>query len=305
MNELETKAFPATSTEFFEGGDYILPALWNDFMTDDGGVGCEAQSGYETRTEYLPIDKLVTKGCNVASMAAIALTPMRNNTEMTVQSIRFLKAKIADPVEQISVSASKNEIANGKTATCTAEVLPTYATRTRVRWTSSNPELATVNGLGVVQAGAGKTGTVKIRATALDGSGKYDEVEITVVENTTVTQDKVFDLSDSNIKMGTSGSEKTSKGIEFAVDSTMNYIDFSKYLTANNIELLDYKGIELSYRVVDAYGEIVDNPSPGYGKVVFVESSKLNGYSNGTIMSWMEEVMCTPCQGHLVFYLDT
>lgn len=62
------------------------------------------------------------------------------------------------------------------------EITPSHATYKQVRWQIVNgQELATVysNGLIVVNT-EGKDGTVRVRATALDGSGVYAERDITV-----------------------------------------------------------------------------------------------------------------------------
>jgi len=58
-------------------------------------------------------------------------------------------------------------------------VLPHNATDKSLTWTSSNPTAATVNQAGEVTALT--IGTTTIRATAKDGSDKYDECVVTVV----------------------------------------------------------------------------------------------------------------------------
>jgi len=69
----------------------------------------------------------------------------------------------------------------GQSVTLTATVLPDNATNKSLNWTSSNPAVATVNQSGEVTALT--TGTTIVKATAKDGSGKYDECTVTVEEN--------------------------------------------------------------------------------------------------------------------------
>lgn len=62
----------------------------------------------------------------------------------------------------------------GNTLKLRAQVAPSYATNSKVKWKTSNKKYAVVNQNGVVRVKkAGIGHTVKITATAADGSGKY------------------------------------------------------------------------------------------------------------------------------------
>lgn len=74
-------------------------------------------------------------------------------------------------------SDSDNKVKLGETLKLTASVEPEGATKKEVKWKSENPDVATVS-KGVVTPVS--TGTVKITATATDGSGVSGSIEITV-----------------------------------------------------------------------------------------------------------------------------
>ena len=83
------------------------------------------------------------------------------------------------PVSGITInSPSSTTVSIGQTLQLTAEILPYDAEDTSVSWRSSNDSIARVNSLGKVTALA--EGTATITATAKDGSGVSDSIDITV-----------------------------------------------------------------------------------------------------------------------------
>lgn len=168
-------------SEVYEGG-WIGPASADVYMEEDGGVGKKVKDDqYVTRTLFIPLESLIAK-TDLADLAAITFCPQRKDTEVTIHSIDFVKVKYDTQVTGITVTAEKTELENGKSAKCAAAVAPAAATRKMVKWTSSNPELATVDFTGKVTAAATGTGTVTISAEATDGSETKGTVQITVVE---------------------------------------------------------------------------------------------------------------------------
>ena len=85
---------------------------------------------------------------------------------------------VYQPVTQIKPSTTKKTaVTEGKTATLSVTVLPTDATDKKIKWSSSDPSIATVDDKGTVTGK--KAGTCEITAAAADGSGK--SVKMTVI----------------------------------------------------------------------------------------------------------------------------
>ena len=81
------------------------------------------------------------------------------------------------PVTGVTLSESELTLTEGDTATLSATVAPENATDKAVKWSSSDPSVATVNADGKVTAV--KAGVTTITVTTLDG-GKTDTVKVTV-----------------------------------------------------------------------------------------------------------------------------
>lgn len=87
-------------------------------------------------------------------------------------------------VQKISVSGISKSIAAGKKVQLAANIVPSNAENKAVIWTTSNKKYATVDSKGKVttkKSGAGKT--VKITATAKDGSGRQGVYQIKILKN--------------------------------------------------------------------------------------------------------------------------
>ena len=97
-------------------------------------------------------------------------------------------------VTSVTVSPSSKTMNIGASTYLYETVCPTNATNKCVEWCSNRTSVATVNpdtGLVIAQG----AGTAKIRATALDGSGKYAECTITVKAPIPVTDVEVCPTS--------------------------------------------------------------------------------------------------------------
>lgn len=89
----------------------------------------------------------------------------------------------SNKVKKITVSAPSKKIAAGKKVALSAKVTPSNAKDRRVQWSVNNKKYASVTPKGVVtvkKAGAGKS--VKVTATALDGSGTKGTITISIMK---------------------------------------------------------------------------------------------------------------------------
>ena len=89
--------------------------------------------------------------------------------------------KIPTVIKVSRVSLNKSDLAltsKGQSYQLSATVSPSNASNKSVKWTSSNPKVATVSSSGKVTAVA--NGNTTITATAADGSGKKDICAVTV-----------------------------------------------------------------------------------------------------------------------------
>lgn len=89
------------------------------------------------------------------------------------------KITVKQPVKEISITPASTQISEGQTVTLTANVSPADASNKNIAWTSSNAEVATVDGNGVVTGK--KAGNATITATATDGSGKSASATVNVI----------------------------------------------------------------------------------------------------------------------------
>lgn len=303
-DQLRSAGFPgSSSSETYEGGwIHTDDEIWEAESTFNAGNTVKA--AYKTRTIFIPISMLMDKGMNPENLTAIAFCPQSSGAEVTIHSIDFVKVKYDKLVTGINVTAAKPEIAPGKTTTVTATVTPADATRQIVKWTSSNEDIATVNFAGTVVAKKGAEGTVTITATSTDGSKVTGSVEITVKEPSeepAVIETHKFDLTSADIVAKTNPGEgagvaatSSAAGLEFMAGKAMAYVDFSKYLTDNNLDLADFTALQIAWEVQDADGKKVEDytgaeGAPTYGKIAYVASGKLNGFDNGIDTNWTGE----------------
>lgn len=80
------------------------------------------------------------------------------------------------PVESITVNG--NDITDGKATQFTAEVLPANASNKDITWSVSNTNLAEIDSNGLLTPK--DNGTVTVKATAIDGSGKFGELAVNI-----------------------------------------------------------------------------------------------------------------------------
>ena len=289
-DQLRSAGFPGSaSSETYEGGwIHTDDEVWEAESTFNAGNTIKA--AYKTRTIFIPISMLMDKGMNPENLTAIAFCPQSSGAEVTIHSIDFVKVKYDKLVTGINVTAAKPEIAPGKTTTVTAAVTPADATRQIVKWTSSDENVATVTFNGTVVAKKGAEGKVTITATSTDGSNVTGSTEITVKEPSDVpevTESHNVDLTKvvakTNPGEGDSvAAKQTEASIDFMVGGSMLFVDMSEYLAANNLDLSDYAGMQVTYQLKNQDGSDASEyaSAPDWGNFALVTKTDLNGWKN-------------------------
>lgn len=84
-------------------------------------------------------------------------------------------------IRYVSISLRPDKIINGEKQELSVMILPSTATKSKLRFTSSDTSLATVDQEGVVSSVKGKRGKVTIWATSKDDSTIRDMIDIDIV----------------------------------------------------------------------------------------------------------------------------
>lgn len=300
---LESEGFPGTCTTETYEAKWVGPVAAADYLVEDGGTGKAVKEEYVTRTVFVPIEDLYSgkgseagSGCDFSDISAIAVSPQREGMEVTIHSIDFVKVERPNKVSSITVTSEKDTVANNKTATLTATVNPENASRKIVKWTSSDPTLATINFQGTILANnQDKTGECTFTATATDGSGVSGSVKLKIGDDSgepqVITTQKL-DFTDADVT-ATEGAVKSADGIKFPAGANQTFVNFDKYMNAKNIDLSKYDSVKVDWELQDADGKAVEDFSdypdasvPTNGKIAFAASGSLNGYSNGVDTSY-------------------
>lgn len=131
---------------------------------------------------------------NSAGTATITVTTEDGNKTATCQVTVEERPVQIIHVEEVSLNKEKDTLEIGNTTNLNASITPSDATNQKIIWTSSNPDVATVNDYGVIKAL--KEGTTIITATSEDGNIS-DSCEITVIKKTN-TDDDIYQDDDQN-----------------------------------------------------------------------------------------------------------
>lgn len=316
---LESEGFPGgCTTETYEA-KWSGPVAAADYLVEDGGVGKMVKEEYTTRTVFVPIEDLYSgkgseagSGCDLSDITAIAVSPQRDGMEVTIHSIDFVKVERPNKVSSITVTSEKQTVANNKTAALTATVNPENASRKIVKWTSSDPSLATINFQGTILANnQDKTGECTFTATATDGSGVAGSIKLKIGDDSGEPQiiaTQKVDFTDANVT-ATEGAVKSADGIKFPTGTSKTFVNFAKYMDAKNIDLSKYDSLKVDWEVQDADGKALEDYSaypdasvPTNGKIAFAEAKSLNGFSNGVDTNYTGDDDTTKDQMFLSVY---
>ena len=107
---------------------------------------------------------------------------VKSKTEPTTTQPTTTKPTVKK-VTKVEVSNKSVTLLNGRSTTVKVKVSPTDATNKKLKWTTSNKKVATVNQSGKITAKGRGTATIKVMAT--DGSNKYATIKVTVKQPVT------------------------------------------------------------------------------------------------------------------------
>lgn len=137
-----------------------------------------------------------------------------SNPEVSV----IYRVIVITPVSGITVTADAKTLFVGEMTQATATITPVDADIPDVTWTSSNEKVALVDEYGVVTA-VGR-GQATIRATAKDGSGKRNSVNITVKQQ---PESITLNMTELNLSKGSGKSLKPTIAPSTTSDKSVTY----------------------------------------------------------------------------------
>lgn len=165
-----------TSVEIVEQPKKTL--YYSGDMFDSTGMAVRAT--YENGTS-----EFVT-GYNVLPHRALSVDDTQVEIVYRGKSVKVnVTVRSSDaPVTAVTVSTDSLELEAGETATVTATVTPSYATNPNIRWTTSNPNVATVENGVITAVNAGEA----IISVVTEDGGFSDEVAVTVTKDVPVEE---------------------------------------------------------------------------------------------------------------------
>lgn len=158
-------------------GDYKLGEKASSGETEtsssneiDNETTSKETTGEETSTSKVTVIETTNTAETTGESTSTVQPPVETTKNQTNETQNGVNKKIK--VSKIKIRGISKKIAVGKKIKLTAKISPKNATQKAVKWSSSNKKYATVNSKGWVKTKkAGKNKTVKIVATAKDGSG--------------------------------------------------------------------------------------------------------------------------------------
>ena len=140
----------------------------------------------ETKDYYLNYD-FSTAGKKIVTVSyhnyrKSFVVNVKSKTEPTTTQPTTTKPTVKK-VTKVEVGKKSVTLLNGSSTTVKATVTPTNATNKKLKWTTSNAKVATVNQSGKITAKGRGTATIKVMAT--DGSNKYATIKVTVKQPVT------------------------------------------------------------------------------------------------------------------------
>ena len=161
----------------------------------------------ETKDYYLNYD-FSTAGKKIVTVSyhnyrKSFVVNVKSKTEPTTTQPTTTKPTVKK-VTKVEVGKKSVALLNGRSTTVKVKVSPTDATNKKLKWTTSNAKVATVNQSGKITAKGRGTATIKVMA--IDGINIYATVKVTVKQPVTSVK---LNRKSANLKVKGSSKQKT------------------------------------------------------------------------------------------------
>lgn len=170
-----------------KAGNYTVDNVWE--VADGNGVDMIVDKGIILNPDRLLTREVVTVTPKPTEPTTTTSEPTTvSKTEPTTvnaipSTIPTITKPVVKKVSKVGLSKKSVTLIKGRNTTIKAKVSPTNATNKKLKWTTSNAKVATVNQSGKITAKGKGTATIKVRA--LDGSNKYATCKVTVKQPVT------------------------------------------------------------------------------------------------------------------------
>ena len=178
FNELEENSVPQEITDLYEvsmiynGDDKITQKL----ISKENGTVVPLELNLYTGGSF---DRIYKLPCEMKSLQV-------NNYEM----LPYVPESVT-PVDILTPGLLPDNMSVGDKGIYTIDILPANATNQVIKFTSSAPNVITIDAAGNIEAKASGTATIKAEAT--DGTGKFVQHTITVVK-TIILEPNIWDI---------------------------------------------------------------------------------------------------------------
>ena len=170
-----------------KAGNYTVDNVWE--VADGNGVDMIVDKGIILNPDRLLTREVVTVTPKPTEPTTTTSEPTTvSKTEPTTvnaipSTIPTTTKPVVKKVSKVGLSKKSVTLIKGRNTTIKAKVSPTNAINKKLKWTTSNAKVATVNQSGKITAKGKGTATIKVRA--LDGSNKYATCKVTVKQPVT------------------------------------------------------------------------------------------------------------------------
>ncbi|MBQ3536936.1 MAG: Ig-like domain-containing protein [Alistipes sp.] len=187
-------------------------------------------------------------------------------------------APIAVKVSQIKLVGMPTEFTVGRSVTISAVITPDDAADKSVTFTSSNPEVATVEyteseynySLALLKAvGPGKA---TITATANDGSGVKDEAEVTVISNTFTSPANCYIVTKADAYTFKAVKGNSSESVGNVASAEVLWESFGTHETpevGDLVKEVSYNNGEITFKATDRKGNAVIAAKDAAGNILW------------------------------------